>query len=321
MQKAAVKKILFSAPHHFLDKSLFPESYEIVYKEVWHQGQLDSSEEIVGWITNTGWSFVLDSDICKLFPNLKAVVTPSTGKDHINVSSLENSGIKFFSLLDDKKNLDEISSSSEFTFLLLLSSLRRLSYATKCVENGIWRRDSEDTLRGHELYGRKIGIIGYGRNGKKVARYLKPFNASFFYYDPYEKSDVEFKVDSLESLFLNCNSIVICCTESEETYQMINLDLLELLQPNSTLVNTSRGSIIDEQGLAAFLKKRSDVVVALDVLNGEAKNLQFNSPILEHLDQNKVIVTPHIGGASYESQNKAALISLNLLNKYLTSSI
>jgi D-3-phosphoglycerate dehydrogenase len=311
-------KILFSAPHAFMPfimERRYP--FMVEFHEVWHQHELRPDPQITGWITNTGWSFILGDAVLDLFPSLRVVVTPSTGKDHIDEAALKRRGISFYSLLDDRTGLEAIASSAEFTFLLLLNTLRRLPYATQAVRERIWRRDRENELRGHELQGRKVGLVGLGRIGRRMRRYCEAFGASIIYYDPYvECGEVE-RAESLETLFASADSIVICCTLTDETHGMIGREALDQMRYGGTLVNTARGAVLDEYALAKFLQVRPDVTIALDVLDGEAKGAQYESPLIELVDQNRIALTPHIAGSSYESQTKAAEIAFGLISKHI----
>jgi D-3-phosphoglycerate dehydrogenase len=177
----------------------------------------------------------------------------------------------------------------------------------------------EDALRGRELQGRQVGLIGLGRIGRRLSRYCDAFGASVLYYDPYvtDDSGTSVKVETLEELFASCDSVVVCCTLSDETRGLVGASLLRRMRPASTLVNIARGEIIDEEALAILLVERPDIQVSLDVLSNEPADLQFDSPIVPHVDQDRVVVTPHIGGSTVESQSKAASIALRLMDTAL----
>lgn len=311
-------KVLFSAPFAFMPWVAERERpYRTEFREIWHRPELEPDPELTGWITNTGWSFVLGEEDLDAYPALKVVVTPSTGREHIDTAALERRGIAFRSLLDDRHRLEAIASSGEFAFMLLMNTLRRLPFAVRSTRERAWRRDREDALRGHELQGRTVGLVGFGRIGRRMHRYCDAFGASIRYYDPYvDRYDVP-RADSLEELFGESDSVVVCCTLTEETTGMIGRDALDRLRRGATLVNIARGEVMDEPALAAFLRDRDDVSVALDVLAGEAEGRQFESPLIELVDEDRIVITPHIGGASYESQAKAADIAFGLVERGL----
>ena len=287
------------------------------FREIWHRHELRPDPDLTAWVTNTGWSFVLSDADLDMFPALRVVVTPSTGREHIDRDALARRGIAFYSLLDDRPALEEIAASAEWTFMLLLNTLRRLPFAVRAVRERTWRRDREDELRGHELQGRNVGLVGFGRIGRRMRRYCEAFGAQVAYYDPYvDRADVR-RAETLEALFSESDCIVVCCTLTEETTGMIGRALFDRMPQGATLVNTARGEVIDEPALAAFLRERRDVAVALDVLAGEARAEQYDSPLIDLIDEDRVVIAPHIGGSTYESQAKAAEIAFRLVEREL----
>ena len=307
---------LFSAPHYFLNQLKNKQNsgkLKIIFKEIWRAKELNSDKNLVAWILNPGQNFIVNEKILKLFPNLRIIITPSTGKNHINLRECQKRKIKVFSLLNDRKNLNSIRSSSEFSFLLLLNSLRKIQNAISEVDKNRWRQN-ENKMRGVELYEKKVGIIGLGRIGKNLAKWSSNFGAEIAYYDPYVKSK-KFKKSGLKNLFLKSDIVCVCCSLNEETFNMITKKHLILLRKNATLLNTARGEIIVEKDLVNTIKKRKDLNITLDVLAREAENKQLNSPLIKLHKKREILITPHISGATIESQYKAAASSLNLLRK------
>lgn len=234
------------------------------------------------------------------YPGLRAIATPSTGRDHIDLDACDLAGIEVYGLTDDREALEEIRASSEFTFLAILMGLRRIDRLIGSTA----RREP-----GRELYGKRVGIVGMGRNGSNVARWCKAFDATVWYYDPYVDAPV-FRALSLEELFAECNIIVITCSLTEETTGMIDRPLLESMPENAILVNTSRGAVIDEYDLVDVLRERPDLTAVLDVLTGELNGTARTSPLWF---LNNVILTPHIAGHTVESIAKAHAIAERLL--------
>lgn len=225
-------------------------------------------------------------------PALRILATASTGTNHIDLEACAARGIKVLSLLDDRAGLNTISASAEWTFKLILEGLRlKRPY--------------------HELQGRTVGLVGFGRIGEKVREYLIPFDYETAYiHDPHRRLG-GFIDTALGQLFLKCNVIVICCALTDETRGMITYDLLRRLPPDAVLVNTARGEIVNEADLCRFMAARPDVRVCLDVVAGEVDGTA--NP--ERLRQLGAYVTDHIAGETYESRTKAARIILGLLKK------
>ena len=286
-----------------------------VFREIWDKEELEPDPALTAWVMNPGQRFVIDDGVLDLFPNLDVLVTPSTGRNHIDLVACERRGIPVYSLHDDRDALNTISASAEFTFLLLLNALRRLDIAIQEVTARRWR-EREDFMRGRELSAKKVGIVGLGRIGRRMARYCTAFDASVVYYDPYVENE-EFHRCSLEELFGQCDIVCICCALTSETTGMISGSLLTRLKEGACLINTSRGEVINEQDLAEVLIRRPDLRVALDVLVDEVTNAHLTSPLLAMHDRGQIVITPHIAGATVESQEKAARIALRLLTRHL----
>lgn len=312
-------KCLFSAPFSFMPdiQKDFQAVIPTVFREIWDKGELKPDPVLTAWVMNPGQHFVIDDEVLNLLPNLDVLVTPSTGRNHIDLVACGRRGIPVYSLLDDRDALDTISASAEFTFLLLLNTLRRLDIALQEVSARRWRK-REHLMRGRELSGKKVGLVGFGRIGHRLARYCIAFEAEVVYHDPYVE-DEEFQAYSLEELFSQCDVVCICCTLSPETTGMINRSLLMRLREGACLINTSRGEVINEQDLVAVLETRPDLRVGLDVLAGEVTNAHLASPLLEMHDRGQIVITPHIAGATVESQTNAARIALWLLKNHLAS--
>lgn len=231
------------------------------------------------------------------YPGLRAIATPSTGRDHIDLEACEEAGIEVYGLTDDRVALSEIRASSEFTFLAILMGLRR-------IDRLIGSHDRREP--GHELYGKTVGIVGMGRNGSNVARWCGAFEASVDFHDPYKAG---YSL-SLEELFAESDIVVLTCSLTEETYHMIDKPLLKSMREDAVLVNTSRGAVINEKDLIDVFRQRTDLTAVLDVLEGELDGTAKDSAVWF---MRNVIVTPHIAGHTVESIEKAHTIASRLL--------
>ena len=309
--------LLFSAPFYFLGdvKNDIANLCKTEYKEVWKLNELENVNHFEYWIPNPGQNFIIDKNILNQFKSLKLIVTPSTGTNHINIDDCKEKGIEVKGLLNNLPILNSIRASSEFTFLMMLNCLRRLDYAIDEVKNYRWRQN-EDFMRGNELIGKDVGIIGLGRNGSNIAKWSKCFDANISFYDPNVDNKNYKKHKSLDDLFISSDIIVICCTLNKSTHQMIGKELLNKTKKNAILVNSSRGELIIEEDLADTLDKRKDIRISLDVLSNEVKATQFSSPLIKFIQNGRIIVTPHIAGATYESQNKAAIGAYEILRSF-----
>ena len=231
------------------------------------------------------------------YPGLRAIATPSTGRDHIDLDACEKAGIEVYGLTDDREALEEIRASSEFTFLCILMGLRR-------IDRLIGSTDRREPT--HELYNKRVGIVGMGRIGSNVARWCAAFDATVDFHDPYKAG---YSL-SLEELFAECDVVCITCSLTKETTHMIDRPLLESMKKDAVLVNTSRGAVINEYDLVDVLRIRPDLTAVLDVLTGELDKSHIKSPLWF---MKNVILTPHVADHTHESIEKARDIAERLL--------
>lgn len=309
------RSLLFGAPYAFIPEieGRFNAVLPTLFREVWTLDDLPAASDVNAWICHPGQAFIIDSAVLDRFPRLEVVVTASTGNNHVDRNALQARGIAFYSLLDDREALERISASVEMTFMLLLNALRRLDYCAGEVRAGRWR-EREDEMRGRELQGRRVGLIGLGRMGRRIRRYCTAFDADTRYYDPYVEA--EGRLEGLEDLFDWADTVVVACSLTAETTGLVGKALLDRLPADAVVVNGARGEIVNEGDLASWLDRRPSAAVATDVLAGEVTGSQRSSPLLRHIDGGRLTVTPHIAGATIESQSKAAFISLGLVQRH-----
>lgn len=311
---------LFSAPADFLGTGFakLPASVRLAWRTVWHRRQLRPDPHLQGWITNTGWDFRLSGELLKMFPSLRIVITPSTGTDHLDAKALRDRGIRMGTLLDRRKDLEKISASAEFAFFLLLGALRRIPRILQTVRAGQWRRDRESWLRGRELMGRKVGLVGMGRIGRRLAAYCRAFGAHPVYFDPHISRHGRVpRVRSLPALFSECDVVVLCCAFTKKTRHLIRRRHLIRLRQGAAVVNVARGEIVHERELYGFLLRRPDVVYCADVVAGEVEGREYASPLWRRRLASQVFLTPHVAGCTAESQAKAAAIAVGLLGDFV----
>ena len=308
---------LFSAPFNFLHQVVreFESYMDTEFREIWYCEELPDHSAAIAWVPNPGQNFVVEKKILTRFPELRVIVTPSTGRNHIDLDACLSRGVSVYSLLDDREALESISASAEFTFLLLLNALRRVDVAVVEVSSRRMR-SREDFLRGRELAGKNVGLVGMGRIGRRMKRYCIAFDALANYYDPYVNDETLSRL-SLPELFETCDAVCVCCALTDDTHGIINYQLLRLLPYGAVFVNTSRGEVVIEEDLARVLDERPDLRVGLDVLCGEVENRHRASPLLRFHDAGQIVITPHVSGATVESQEKAARAALHILKQVL----
>jgi len=290
-------KIKLECPYDFMDQNIIKD--------------LNLSDDPECLIVNPGVDKFLDKNYFSQFKNLKIVGTPSTGVNHMDIDYLKENNIKYFCLLDDREGLDSITASAEFTWLHVMNAIRKFSESLNYVNE--WREpDNESFLRSNELSGKKIGIIGFGRIGKKVKKYAEAFDMNVKYYDPY----VEGGCNDISELY-DSDILSINCYLTEETTNLIGKGFLDGFKKGLIVVNTSRGEVADENYIAKLVKNK-DIFYSCDVLRNEQdiNELKENSPLFKmNLAYNNLIITPHVAGCTIESQEKALKTTLKLCMK------
>ena len=189
---------------------------------------------------------------------------------------------------------------------------RRVVEAEKFLRDGRWKTWDPSGLLGVDFAGRTLGIVGFGRIGRAVAKRATGFNMRILYYDP-DASDTDPNIPAVQTnlttLLHESDFVSLHVPLTPETRHMINAETLAMMKPNAVLVNTSRGGVVDQGALYEALKSRRIFAAGLDVTDPEP--LPLYSPLLE-LDN--CIILPHIASASvYSRDMMAKLAAENLI--------
>lgn len=261
----------------------------------------------------------VDKSVLVAGKRIRAVGTPTTGLDHIEVEAARERNVAVLSLKGERAFLNEVYATAEHTFALLFSLIRQIPAAFQAVKDYTWRRD---LYRGTELYGKVLGIVGFGRLGSMVYRYGLAFGMRVLIYDPHQRTfpDEVLACASLADLLASSDVISLHVPLNADTEGMFSDEQFALLRPGSVLVNTSRGAIIDEAALLRALRSKSLAGAALDVLCDEhlLERGDRANPLIEYArNHTNLIITPHIGGATQESVEKADLFLANKIAQFL----
>ncbi len=228
---------------------------------------------------------------------LKYIISPTTGLNHIDLNYCQLAGIKVISLKGEEKFLSTITSTAEHTWSLLLALTRNVISANKHVSNGGWDRT---LFLGSELYGKTIGIIGYGRLGKIVSKYASAFGMKRVVYDITTEKVPTRLYKNLEDLLSVSDVIVLLASYSEDNIDLISLDEVKRMKPGCYFINTSRGELVNEAALMFGLENEIIRAAALDVLkedsNWKKETPQSNKLLKYSKTENNLLITPHIGG-------------------------
>jgi len=262
----------------------------------------------------------VDQQVLSAGAALRLVGTPTTGLDHIDLQAAQERGIAVLSLKGERAFLDQVYATAEHTYALLLSLVRRIPAAFEAVQRYEWRRD---LYRGSELNGKALGIVGCGRLGSMVARYAAVFGMRVLVYDPYQPRLPQGAVayPTLAELLAQCDVVSLHVPLNPETEGMFSAEQFSLLRPGAILINTARGAVLDEAALLNALESGQLAGAALDVMCNEPSLGQgAANPLIEYARlHDNLIITPHIGGATQESIEKADLFIARKISEYLSN--
>lgn len=248
----------------------------------------------------------IDAELLAKAPALSLIVTATTGLNHIDLRAAEHHGIEVLSLRGKTDFLKDVRATAEHTIGLMLSLIRHLPSAAAETRSGGWRRDP---YQGTELYGKTVGLLGYGRLGKIVARYLRAFDARILINDPlYTEGIVADGVESVsvQKLLTEADIVSLHVDLREETKGFFNAPMLQAMKPGAFFINTSRGELIDETALLRGLESGAIRGAALDVLSNEQTTGMGENALVKYAQtHDNLIITPHIGGCTVESMGKA----------------
>lgn len=311
--------LVCTAPLHFLPDVRRELSRRYRLKEGFNLGR-PAVERLLGGaralITNPGTSFRFDASLLAKAPQLSIVVTPSTGRDHIDLDYCAARGIAVEALRGHEDVIEDIHASAEFSFALLLAMIRRLPAAYQGALAGRWR-EVEDEFRGIELSGKRVALVGYGRIGRKMARYCLAFGADVMVYDPFKKAEPPVRqARSMDEALAWGDVVCLHVHLDPQTKGMMGRPQFAKLRPGAYFLNTARGGLVDEAALLDALKSGRLSAAAVDVIEGEQGDVS-KSPLIRHARKHpNLLVTPHIAGLTVDSQRKAALFALRTLDAH-----
>lgn len=241
----------------------------------------------------------IDEEVLAAAPALAIIASPTTGLDHIDLAAADRRGVRVISLRGETKFLEDVRATAELTIGLLLAVLRHIPAAVEDVHAGRWNRDA---FKGRELRGKVVGIIGYGRLGRLVARYLLAFGARVIATDPHPRADNDVEIVSLDALLDAADVVSVHAPLDDSTRGLLGAREIARMRPGSVLVNTARGDLVDSAALLGALRSGHLAGAALDVVAGESAGGVGHLDLVAFArDHEQLVITPHIGGCTEES--------------------
>jgi D-3-phosphoglycerate dehydrogenase len=237
-------------------------------------------------------------EIFKLAPKLKIVSRFGVGYDMVDIAKAKEYGI----VATNVRNFFLANGVAEFAVGLMLDVLKGIDMLGSKTRQGIWDRN----YVGSQLYGKTVGIVGFGAIGRQVAKILSGFSIKLLAYDVYpnveeaKKLNVEFATK--DEILKTCDIITLHIPSSAENYHFIGRNEFEIMKDSAVLINTARGIIVDTEALIEALSKRKIAGAGLDVF--ESEPLESDS-LLHGFDN--VVLTPHCANQNRESLEAVGL--------------
>ena len=265
--------------------------------KITRQETLDKIAAYEGLAVRT--KFRIDAEVFAAAPNLKFVARAGAGLDNIDDKIAFERNIKLINAPEG--NRDAVG---EHAIGLLLSLMNKFRAADMEIRNGIWDREGN---RGYELKGKKVGIIGYGFMGQSFARKLAGFEVDVMAYDKYKTgfSDTFAREVSMEEIVKHSDILSLHIPLTSETRQMVDDEYFFHFKKPIFFVNTARGEIVNTQAVLNNLDTGKILGAGLDVLETEKFPALGEQSWYKALKANeKVILTPHVGGWTFDSYRK-----------------
>lgn len=239
-------------------------------------------------------------------PQLRVVSNHAVGYDNVDVAAATTRRIPVGNTPDVLTD-----ATADFAFGLLLAAGRRIAEGERYVRAGQWKTWGPSLLLGADFVGATLGIVGYGRIGKALAKRARGFEMRVLYCDPAESPDPQSPATPVdfETLLREADFISLHTPLTALTRHLINAEALRQMKPTAVLVNTARGPIVDPEALYHALKERRLFAAALDVTDPEP--LPMDSPLLS---LENCLIVPHIASASTRTRDQMSFLAAqNLL--------
>ena len=244
-------------------------------------------------------------------PRLRVIARAGAGVDNVDVAAASARGI----VVLNAPGANAVS-VAEHVFALMLASARSVALADAQMKAGHW---GKKTLRGAELRGKTLGVVGLGRIGREVVRRALAFDMRVAAHDPFIPAqvadDLGVELLALEAVAERADFLTLHLPSTEATRGILNRDVLARCRPGARIVNTARGDLVDEEALAEALEDGRLAGAALDVFRREPPP----DTALTGLPQ--VVATPHVAGATAEAQQLVGLEAAGGVREYLRSGL
>ena len=252
-----------------------------------------------------------EETINKLPETIKVISNFAVGFGNIDLEAAKKRGIAV-------TNTPEVLSdaTAEIGILLILGACRRAAEGIEAAKESNWKW-SADYLIGKQLTGSRLGILGMGRIGQKIAKIAKSLGMIIHYHNRSKLSDDKEQGaiyhDNLKSLFSVSDVLSICCPATKETVNLINKETVEYFPKGAVITNVARGDIVDDDALIDALNRRKIYAVGLDVYKGEP-NLNPG-----YLKIKSAFILPHLGSATKDTRTAMANLAIDNIDEFFNT--
>lgn len=249
-----------------------------------YRGVTDDEQEIIERIINAelitaSWVYITE-EIIKRSPTLKYIVVPAVGSDRIDISAATAAGIKVINC-----PTHNAAAVAEYTLGLMLAVTRRIVEANRDLNKGNW---NPERYTGTELRGKQLTLIGYGSSGRLVASLAQGFGMQV------RHANSQTPPHQLDELIASADMISLHLPLTPQSRHLIDARRLKLMKKGTYLINTSRGAIVDQKALLGALQNRDIAGAALDVYENEPVAGNPTPEMMQLLQLDNVVATPHI---------------------------
>ena len=251
----------------------------------------------------------LDAETINQLPDsIKIISNFAVGFGNIELEAAKKRGIAVTNTPDVLTD-----ATAEIGMLLILGACRRAAEGIESAKEGGWKW-SADYLIGKQLTGARLGILGMGRIGQKIAKVAKSLGMIIHYHNRSKLSEDKENGakyhDNLKDLLSVSDVLSVCCPASKETVDMINKDTIEYLPKGAIVTNVARGDIIEDEALIDALNRRKVYAVGLDVYKNEPN---LNPGYLKH---KSAFILPHLGSATKETRTAMANLAIDNIDEF-----
>ena len=237
----------------------------------------------------------VDDPLLAALPRLRQVSSYGVGVNHVDLEACRRRGIALTNTPDVVTG-----ATADLAMALLLAAARRVCEGDRLIRAGGWREAVPEFLLGREVFGRTLGIVGFGRIGQAVARRALGFDMRVLYAGPREVEFGGARRADLDDLLATSDFVSLHCPLTESTRDLLSRQRIARMKPGAVLVNTSRGPVVDEEALADALEEGRIFAAGLDVFRDEP-NVPERLRRLEN-----VVLTPHVGSGTVETRTAMA---------------